>query len=144
MTIINWREVTKASFYNGGWVKSVTAVDKSQSNGYCFEGDFISGAEQGLTEVGDGFYIVCDVQGSRKHHRKYYAVYEVQGDEVTQVLDWVQGRDWALQIRDRVADLLAERTGQEPAELTADETALVEQLKALDPERLALVLKAVR
>jgi hypothetical protein len=140
--IINWREVTKANFYNGGWVKTVTAVDKSQSNGYCFEGDFVSGATDGLTEVGDGLYIVCDVQGSRKHHRKHYAVYEVQGDEVMQVLDWVQGRDWALQIRDRVAELLAETV--QPAELTADEAALVEQLKALTLERLALVLAAAK
>ena len=140
--IINWREVTGATFYNGGWVKAVTTVDKSKSNGYCFEGDFIQGATDGLAEVGDGLYIVCDVQGSRKHHRKHYAIYEVQGDEVTQALDWVQGRDWALQIRDRVAELLAETV--QPAELAADELALLGQLKALDPERLAAVIAALK
>jgi len=48
--IINWKEIIgqeqkgisgNYSFYNGGWVKKVEAVDKSQSNGYCFEGKFV-------------------------------------------------------------------------------------------------------
>jgi hypothetical protein len=144
MTIINWREKAGASFYNGGWVKTVTGIDKTKSNGYCFEGDFISGADKGLTEVDDGFYIVCDIQGSRRHPERNFGLFQVQGDNVEQVLDWVQGGDWALQIRDKVADILAADQEDGPVEFTGDEMRLLEQLKALAPDRLEMVLKALR
>lgn len=145
MTIVNWNEAIKGGFYNGGWVKVVAGVDKSQSNGYCFEGGFISGAVDGMVEVDDGLYIVCSIGGSRRNQHKEYAVYKVSGDEVTQVLGWVDGRDWALKLRDKVAELLAEEVESvEPVELSADELALVEQLEALEPERLAAVLAALK
>lgn len=32
--------------------------------------------------------------------------FEIKDDKVTKAIDWVQGNDWALQIRDRVAELL--------------------------------------
>lgn len=148
MTIVNWRDIVRDSrrdgtaFYNGGWVKAITAVDKGKSNGYCFAGGFISGAVDGMVEVEDGLYITCSIAGSRKNQNKEYAVYQVSGDEVTQVLDWVDGRDWALKLRDKVAELLAEKV--EPVELPADELALVEQLRALEPERLAAVMAALK
>lgn len=108
--ILNWKEHTKERFYNGGWVKKVTGVDMSKSNGYCFDGQFVSGAANNrLTECEDGYYIVCDIGGSRKNQRKNVAVFKIAGEEVTQVVDWVEGRDWALQIREKVAELLDEK-----------------------------------
>ena len=108
--IVNWKDVIKTdncnNFYNGGWVKEVTGVDTSKSNGYCFEGDFVSGANKGLVECGDGYYIVCSVEGSRKNQYKDVAMFQIAGDKVEKIIDWVTGNDWALKIRDRVAELL--------------------------------------
>lgn len=108
--ILNWKEIIRADtgdyeFYNGGWVKEVTAVDKSKSNGYAFEGRFVN-PKDGLSECGNGLYIVCSIEGSRKNQKKCVAVFEIKNDEVTKAIDWVQGNDWALKIRDRVAELL--------------------------------------
>ena len=108
--ILNWKQVIEDDtgdyeFYNGGWVKEVTGVDKSKSNGYAFEGRFVNSIN-GLSECGDGLYIVCSIEGSRRRHKKCVAVFEIKDDEVTKVIDWVEGNDWALQVRDRVAELL--------------------------------------
>ena len=56
----------------------------------------------------------------------------------------MQGGDWALQIRDKVADILAADQEDGPVEFTGDEMRLLEQLKALAPDRLEMVLKALR
>jgi len=104
--IINWKEIIgqeqkgisgNYSFYNGGWVKKVEAVDKSQSNGYCFEGKFVRGATEGMVEIGDGFYIVCSIEGSRKNQRKEYAVYRLTGEQVDRIIGWVTGKDWGAE-----------------------------------------------
>lgn len=108
--IIDWTNTIKkdkvGDFYNGGWVKKVSAVDTNKSNGYAFEGSFINNAKDGLTECGDGLYIVCSVEGSRKNQTKQVAVYEIVGENVTRVVDMVKGNDWALQIKGKVNDLL--------------------------------------
>jgi len=110
--IINWKETiydeNGYNFYNGGWVKRVDSVDTSKSNGYAFEGDFVQNAKSGLTECSDGFYIICSMEGSRKNQSKKVAAYEIAGEKLNKVIDWVSGNDWALQIRDRVAKLLNE------------------------------------
>ena len=108
--ILNWKKIIEDdsgdyNFYNGGWVKEVTAVDKSKSNGYAFEGRFVNPIN-GLSECRDGLYIVCSIEGSRRRQKKCVAVFEIKDDEVTKVIDWVEGNDWALKIRDRVAELL--------------------------------------
>ena len=109
--IINWKEtITEDSndgnnFYNGGWVKKVAAVGKSKSNGYAFKGEFVN-PKDALSECDDGLYITCSVEGSRNHPEKQAAVFEIKNDEVTRVVDWVKGGDWALQIRDKVAALM--------------------------------------
>ena len=149
--IINWKEIIgqeqkgisgNYSFYNGGWVKKVEAVDKSQSNGYCFEGKFVRGATEGMVEIGDGFYIVCSIEGSRKNQRKEYAVYRLTGEQVDRIIGWVTGKDWALKIRDKLAELLT--AAASPVELSTEEQDLVEQLRALSPDRLEAVLAVLK
>ena len=129
--ILNWKEIIEDDtgdyeFYNGGWVKEVTGVDKSKSNGYAFEGRFVNPIG-GLSECGDGLYIVCSIEGSRRRQKKCVAVFEIKDDEVTKVIDWVEGNDWALQIRDRVAELLDQPKENPLAKYSTEE--LLEELK---------------
>lgn len=117
--IINWKDKLAAEkinhnspiMYNGGWIKKVISVDQSKTNGYAFAGEFLSGVDTGVVEMTDGIYIVCSVDGSRSRQEKNVSVWRVTGDELTQEIDWVTGRDWALQVRDRVADLLSQAPG---------------------------------
>jgi len=126
--ILNWQEViyddtADYAFYNGGWVKKVKRVDKSKTNGYAFEGTFINPID-GLSECRDGIYIVCSIEGSRKHQKKCVAVFRIKDDKVTKVIDWVEGGDWALKIRDRVAELLGQE--ENPLEKYSTEELLAE------------------
>ena len=41
-----------------------------------------------------------------KNQRKEVAAYRITGEQVERVSDWVQGNDWALKIRAKVAELL--------------------------------------
>lgn len=129
--ILNWKEIIQDDtgdyeFYNGGWVKEVTGVDKSKSNGYAFEGRFVNPIN-GLSECGDGLYIVCSIEGSRRRHKKCVAVFEIKNDKVTKAIDWVEGNDWALKIRDRVAELLNQPKENPLAKYSTEE--LLEELK---------------
>mgnify|MGYP000995724583 CR=1 FL=1 len=128
--ILNWKDVIKSdgnSFYNGGWVKKVTSVDVSKSNGYAFDGGFVNYAAKGSqVECADGLYIVCSVEGSRKNQQKEVAVYRITGDQVTKEIDWVTGNDWALKIRDQIAELL----GSEP--ITSPDNIVIYKLSGAD------------
>ena len=129
--ILNWKKIIEDDtgdyeFYNGGWVKEVTGVDKSKSNGYAFEGRFVNPIN-GLSECEDGLYIVCSIEGSRRRHKKCVAVFEIKDEEVTKAIDWVEGNDWALQIRDRVAELLDQPKESPLAKYSTEE--LLEELK---------------
>lgn len=131
--IINWEDIIRkdkvGDFYNGGWVKRAISVDMSKSNGYAFEGSFINNAKDGLTECGDGLYIVCSVEGSRKNQMKHVAVYEITGENVIKVIDTVKGNDWALQIKNKVNELLTVKS-KEVNELEKFSTEqLVDELK---------------
>lgn len=108
-------------YYNGGWVKKIDAVDRSKSNGYCFIGDFIP--KDRLVEIEPGIYIICTVQGSRKHHRnEYYFVRVTKNGDFEKILGKIEGKDWALQARDKIANLPEFKENKEfnPAEFWND------------------------
>ena len=57
--------------YNGGWVKTITGIDKDYSNGYSLNGEFV--ANKRVTNVNleeDTLYLDCSIGGSRKNQEK--------------------------------------------------------------------------
>jgi hypothetical protein len=107
------------------WAKTVTKVDQTKQNGYCFEGDFISGKAE--LEVGS-VILYHFSSGSVKNHDCFWQVWRVTDNDTPQEyqlnhasnthtyqnLEYLFGaiRDnrktggWALDIRDQVAELL--------------------------------------
>lgn len=64
--------------YNGGWVKRITGVDKTKSNGYSLLGDFVDGGKSRAYRVTEGaIYLDCDIQGSRKNQRREFSLFTV-------------------------------------------------------------------
>lgn len=105
------KEYTNSPYYNGGWVKKVDSVDLTKSNGYCFVGDFIT--KEGLVEIEPGYYIICDIEGSRHHPEKSYLFVKVsENGDINEVFDdgWIYGRDWALKLRDRINQIINKKT----------------------------------
>ena len=97
------------------WAKRVTKVDTHLSNGYAFEGDFIP---DGTVEVPvePAVYLVATVAGSRQYHTTTYHVLTMDAEGVlraTQIMTTDAKPGWALRIRDQVAALLAEVSGQQ-------------------------------
>ena len=94
------------AYYNGGWVKEIKAVDQTKSNGYCFEGNLVT--REGLVEVEPGYFVICNISGSRKHQQKRYHFVKVnsKGEIRNELLEIITGKDWALQVRDEIAKLV--------------------------------------
>lgn len=122
------------------WTKTVTAVDRSKTNGYAFEGQFLR--MDGVAELEIGSYVLCyHEEGSRANHDPEIDVFEVTPDGLKKVFHKVCGSTWALEVRDQIADLIE---GKAEIELSAEEQELVNRLKALAPERLQAVLSAIK
>lgn len=79
----NWR-------YNGGWTKSVTGLDKAQTNGYSILGDF---CPKGLSWVRPGVYLDCNIGGSRVNQCKEYRVITVEPDGTLNFWSGPDGKD---------------------------------------------------
>lgn len=90
--------------YNGGWRKKVEGLNKALTNGYSIVGDFV---QAGTTYYEPGLYLDCDVQGSRKNHRKHYVLFRI-GDEglLKTIATCGDARDWAVQLWPFILDAM--------------------------------------
>jgi len=100
------------------WRKLLTQVDKEQSNGYAFIGEWLRAGERAELEVGS--FIICyDEVGSRKYTCPVVRLFKVVENDLEEVFRW-EGRygerSWALAVRDDIAAILAEAQGQESEE----------------------------
>lgn len=117
------------------WVKTLTGVDQSKTNGYAFEGSFLRAGRKAELEVGS-YILTYGERGSRAHHTPEVEALRVEADGSLETLLSVQSDSWALDLRDDAAALFAAA----PPALTDAESALVEQLRALPIDRRFLVI----
>jgi hypothetical protein len=102
------------------WRKLLEKVDREQSNGYAFVGEWLRAGEREELEVGS--FILCyDETGSRKYKRPVVHLFKVGENNLDEVFRWEGNfgeRSWALAVRDDIAAILAEAQGQgqEPEE----------------------------
>jgi len=94
--------------YNGGWIKRVTGVDETKTDGYSLIGDF---TKTGLTWHQPGVYLDCSIGGSRKNQAYRYSLFILQPDGVGKYLGITEtrlgrGGDWAPHFWDAVAAAL--------------------------------------
>lgn len=101
------------------WRKVLTHVDKNQSNGFAFIGDWLRAGERAELEIGS-IILAYDVVGSRKNWRPVVRLLKVgMENDLEEIFRWegdFRERSWALAVRDDIAAILAEAQGQESKE----------------------------
>ena len=89
------------------WVKHITGIDTSKSNGYMYEGEFV---ETGTVETADknGVYLVMTRSGSRKYQTSYYRVVRLIDGKLyrTDIATTDEKKGWALRLRESIRELL--------------------------------------
>jgi len=100
------------------WRKVLTHVDKNQSNGFAFIGDWLRAGERAELEVGS-LILAYDVVGSYKNWRPVVRLLKLLENDLDEIFRWegdFRERSWALAVRDDIAAILAEAQGQEAPE----------------------------
>ena len=72
---------TRYSRYNGGWIKTVTGLNKLNTDGYSLRGEFLN--EDRLQWISPSLYLDCSISGSRKNQSSTHNLFVV--DEEGQV-----------------------------------------------------------
>lgn len=105
--IVDTRQFPRDSRFKS-WTKTLTGVDISKTNGYCFDGEFVS--KSGLVELALGSFLLHYAEtGSRANHTPDVYVYRVIEDGVQEVYKRMGlPLTWALAVRDDIAEILAE------------------------------------
>ncbi len=97
--------------YNGGWMKTITKINKEFTNGYSLEGEFINGPTwiEPYTLILD-----CGKGGSRKHQEYFYKLFYI--DELGRekiIYEMVVNQDkkderkqWAVKLWEPIEDYM--------------------------------------
>jgi hypothetical protein len=118
--------------YNGGWIKTVTGLDKSVTNGYSLRGNF---AQARITWNSPGLYLDCSIGGSRKNQDNYYHLFILKTDgSISRVGPEIKnGKDWAVQLWSYVEIVLKDPNFMHP---TQPETPELQELRLKEAELL--------
>lgn len=114
------------------WRKHLERVDKEQSNGYAFIGEWLRAGERAELEVGS--FILCyDETGSRKYTYPVVHLFRVGVENDLEEVFYWEGRygerSWALAVRDEIASILAQKQepkGGSPLASISDEELIAE------------------
>ena len=89
-----------------GWMKHVTSVDTTKTNGYAFDGDFIPNDTEFEIPAG-AIVVACNPEGSVKNNWKSGHIYRVESDgSLTPIESDFNWRKEFLTLRDKVAELV--------------------------------------
>ena len=95
------------SRYNGGWMKTVTGLDKSKKNGYSLIGEFVD-AGRTKNDYSAGLYVNCNIDGSRKNQRRIVQLLKLDEDGTLTLLKEIKdgGRTWAVEFWELIEENL--------------------------------------
>ena len=115
------------------WLKVLTGVDTSKSDGYAFQGTFAT--YEGTVEVAEGTWVlgyIEDVRSSGRMDGRDVTLYQVRDGALVKVDHWYldEKPGWALKIRDEIAKYLA--AGPSVDELLAEREQLLARLAEID------------
>lgn len=101
------------------WTKVLTNVNKTKTNGYCFEGEFVGSTGRNphgdLEELEVGTILLRYWDGgSRRYPYPNVALYRVEEDgSLCEIGRWEElPSRWALAVRDEIAEILAQQRGE--------------------------------
>lgn len=114
----NGKEVKNPTRYNGGWVKTVTGMDKTKTNGYSIEGSFVNGPHWVMP---GSIFIDCSIGGSRKNQSHHYHLFRVNDDGTATILAYAKSKTWAIEFWPAIGEALAtvpkKEAGEEPKKI---------------------------
>jgi hypothetical protein len=113
------------SRYNGGWLKTITDLNKEKTNGYSLVGSFIN-TPAWLPH--NSLILDCSIDGSRKNQKKSYHLLEVtKSGELAEIFSIQNsGNDWAIKLWDTIEKFLGTEKGTNQLEGYSDEELLAE------------------
>lgn len=110
MVVLNFIEETKdiktISRYNGGWLKTVTGLDKTKTTGYSIIGEFVKAGNYKHNYT-PGLYLDCSKYGSSDKQVWNYHLFIVSDDGFQLIKTLADaGRDWATELWDTIEENL--------------------------------------
>ena len=102
MVLLNFKKETShiptVTRYNGGWLKTVTGLDKTVTNGFSIEGQFVKAGDFKMDYTA-GLYVDCSKGGSRKNQTWNYHLFQVDDDGFHLLQTVEDGRGiWACEL----------------------------------------------
>ncbi len=152
LILVNLREsfLNAAGFWesnlsdkSGHWCKLVEGIDKTRSDGYSIEGNFVSQVSQ-LKYQQPGLYIHCQKKGGKKGQQKrLYLLFVLQPHGQVEVITEFQtsSTDWAAQVWPEIEAYFAKQSNsieQRRQQIMSKIETLEFQLSQLKAELIAL------
>ncbi len=112
------------------WAKHITKINTEASNGYAFEGTWLTLGRKAELPIGS-YVLLYGEEGSRAHRAPVVRIARVEADST--LVDVLTATDpsWALDLRDEAAALLAPATPDRAA-LEAEAAALRARLAEIE------------
>ena len=100
----------------GGWLKTVTGLDKSVLNGYSLVGEFVKSGDYKY-EYSDGLYLDCNKEGKKSKPKQDFRLFRLKHGKLT-LLDQVYDgkKNWAVEFWDSVSEELNPNYVEDEAE----------------------------
>ena len=102
----------------GGWVKTVTGLDKSVLNGFSLVGEFVKAGDY-KTEFSDGLYLDCNKEGKKSNPKQDFRLFRLKNGKLTLIDQVYNGKkNWAVELWDSVSEeikimtIILDKTGK--------------------------------
>lgn len=113
--------------YNGGWIKTITALDKTKDDGFSLVGEFVR-SEERLAYQDAGLYVDCSIEGSRNRHSKVYTLFDLTREGVVRKIATVYGKDWAVKLWPDVEGWMLEQAAASTAARPPMQQAILDKI----------------
>ena len=108
--LLNWsEEITELdpsiSYRSvGGWLKTVTGIDKTVTNGYSIEGEFVKAGDY-KEEIANGLYLDCNKEGKKSKPKQDFRLIRVRDGKLTLIEAVYDGKkNWAVEFWDSISE----------------------------------------
>lgn len=82
--------------YNGGWLKTVTGINKAKTDGYSLIGDFV---KEGMQWLSPGLLLDKSIGGGRRSQKATYTLFMIGKDgSIKELASIDDSRDWAVKL----------------------------------------------
>ncbi|ADC47129.1 hypothetical protein mru_1279 [Methanobrevibacter ruminantium M1] len=90
----------------GGWLKTVTGLDKSVLNGYSLVGEFVKSGDY-KHEYSDGLYLDCNKEGKKSKPKQDFRLFRLKNGKLTLIDQVYDGKkNWACEFWESVSEEL--------------------------------------